>query len=64
MIAAGVNAKALSPYLGHSTITMTLDRYGHLMPAHDGEAAAMLTRYLARHVEQDRLGGANPSSGR
>jgi integrase len=32
-IAAGVNAKALSSYLGHSSITITLDRYGHLMPA-------------------------------
>jgi integrase len=38
MIAAGVNAKALSTYIrhsnmGHSSITVTLDRYGHLMPA-------------------------------
>jgi integrase len=32
MIAAGVNAKALSTYMGHSSITVTLDRYGHLMP--------------------------------
>jgi integrase len=28
MIAAGVNAKALSTYMGHSSITVTLDRYG------------------------------------
>jgi integrase len=46
MIAAGVNAKALSAYMGHSSITMTLDRYGHLMPGHEGEAAAMLAAYL------------------
>ena len=46
MIAAGVNAKALSVYMGHSTITVTLDRYGHLMPGHEGEAAAMLSGYL------------------
>jgi integrase len=32
MIAAGVNAKVLSTYMGHSSITITLDRYGHLMP--------------------------------
>src|SRR5262249_27288423 len=32
MIAAGVNAKALSTYMGHASITITLDRYGHLMP--------------------------------
>ena len=48
MIAAGVNAKALSVYMGHSTITVTLDRYGHLMPGHEGEAATMLTAYLDR----------------
>jgi len=30
MIAAGVNAKALSVYMGHASVTITLDRYGHL----------------------------------
>jgi integrase len=50
MIAAGVNAKALSAYMGHSSITMTLDRYGHLMPGHEGEAAAMLAAYLDRQA--------------
>ena len=47
MIAAGVNAKALQTYLGHSSITVTLDRYGHLMPGAEVEAAAMLEDYLA-----------------
>jgi integrase len=28
MIAAGVNAKALSTYMGHGNIGITLDRYG------------------------------------
>ena len=46
-IAAGVNAKALSTYMGHSSITITLDRYGHLMPGSELEAAALLDRYLA-----------------
>jgi integrase len=32
MIAAGVNAKALCAYMGHSSILVTLDRYGHLFP--------------------------------
>ena len=32
MIAAGVNLKALSEFLGHASITITLDRYGHLLP--------------------------------
>ena len=48
MIAAGVNAKALSQYMGHSSITITLDRYGHLMPGADREATDLLEGYLAR----------------
>lgn len=35
MIAAGVNAKALCTYMGHSTITVSLDRYGHLHPGNE-----------------------------
>jgi integrase len=50
MIAAGVNAKALSAYMGHSSITVTLDRYGHLMPGHEEAAAAMLAAYLEREA--------------
>ena len=45
-IAAGVNAKALSTYMGHSSITVTLDRYGHLLPGAEAEAAGLLDRYL------------------
>ena len=48
MIAAGVNAKALSIYMGHSNISITLDRYGHLMPGNEEEAAGMLDAYLER----------------
>jgi integrase len=52
MIAAGVNAKALSTYMGHSSITITYDRYGHLMPRNEDEAAALLDTYLERAVGQ------------
>jgi integrase len=48
MIAAGVNAKALSTYLGHASVTITYDRYGHLMPGNEGEAADLLDSYLKR----------------
>jgi integrase len=48
MIAAGVNAKALSTYMGHSSVTITYDRYGHLMPGNESEAASLLDGYLAR----------------
>jgi integrase len=56
MIAAGVNAKALSTYMGHSSITITLDRYGHLMPGAEEEAAQMLGAYLGESVAESRLG--------
>jgi len=42
-----LNPKTLSTYLGHATITITLDRYGHLMPgSSEVEARAMLNAYL------------------
>lgn len=50
MISASVNAKALSGYMGHSSITVTLDRYGHLMPGNEDEAAALLDTYLEAKV--------------
>jgi integrase len=48
MIAAGVNAKALSTYMGHASISITLDRYGHLMPGNENEAAQLLDTYLEK----------------
>ena len=55
MIAAGVNAKALSTYMGHSSITVTLDRYGHLLPGNEKEAADMLDELLDRDLGSDAL---------
>lgn len=48
MIAAGVNAKALSQFMGHSSISVTLDRYGHLMPGSEKQAAGLLDDFLER----------------
>ena len=55
MIAAGVNAKTLSAFMGHASITMTLDRYGHLFPGSEDEAAGLLDAYLERTTK--RVGG-------
>ena len=52
MIAASVNIKALSTYMGHSTVTLTLDRYGHLLPGNEIEAASALDGYLERDAQQ------------
>jgi integrase len=57
MIAAGVNIKALSTYMGHSTVTLTLDRYGHLLPGNEVEAASALDGYLDRVAAQSRSAG-------
>ncbi len=42
LIQAGVPAKAIQQYLGHSSIRVTMDTYGHLFPAADGELAARM----------------------
>ena len=56
MIAAGVNAKALSTYMGHANISITLDRYGHLMPGTEEEAAGLLDAYLEPSARLRRSG--------
>jgi len=62
MIAAGVNAKALATFMGHASITVTLDRYGHLMPGSEDEAAGMLDRYLTGALTGAQLArSAQPS---
>jgi len=55
MIAAGVNAKALSTYMGNANISITLDRYAHLMPGNEDEAAGRLDVYLERADTAARL---------
>ena len=47
LIAAGENPKAVQTFLGHASITMTFDRYGHLFPGSRDEARARLDAYLA-----------------
>jgi integrase len=65
MIAAGVNAKALSSFMGHSSIKVTFDLYGHLMPGTEAEAAALLDTYLGaqRTAGVDAARGAEVARG-
>jgi integrase len=63
MIAAGVNAKALGEYMGHATITLTLDRYGHLMPGNEAAAAELLDAYPQRADTAARLAAVNLETG-
>jgi integrase len=63
MIAAGVNVKALSAYMGHAGVAITFDRYGHLMPGNEAEAAGLLDAYLASATaEAARAAGVTPLS--
>ena len=63
MIAAGVNAKALSTFMGHANISITLDRYGHLMPGSEAEAGKLLDAYLEvqRRAAEDAARSADKS---
>jgi hypothetical protein len=60
-----VDAKALSTFMGHANTSITLDRYGHLMPGFEEEAAGLLDAYLeakregcrgARSRDRSRIG--------
>ncbi|MFP5364860.1 MAG: tyrosine-type recombinase/integrase [Thermoleophilia bacterium] len=46
LIAAGLNAKELSVYIGHADIRVTYNRYGHLMPGGEAEAAQKMTAFF------------------
>lgn len=48
LIAAGLNPKAVSKLMGHSSIQITFDRYGHLFKGHVDEARGLLDTYLGK----------------
>jgi integrase len=55
LIAAGVNAKAITTYMGHASIQTTYDLYGKLMPGSEAEAAALVDAYLTRSDSASRI---------
>lgn len=61
MIAAGVNPKAIQRFMGHSSIQVTYDIYGHLMPGAEDEASVLLDAYLEQAYERARQ--AEPGAG-
>jgi integrase len=60
LIAAGVNAKAITTYMGHASIQTTYDLYGKLMPGSESEAAALVDAYLAQWSGQARPLASTP----
>lgn len=47
LASAGVHPKVVQGIMRHSTITLTMDTYGHLFPGHEADAAAKLFSLLA-----------------
>jgi integrase len=53
LLAAGVHVKVVSEMLGHSTVKMTLDTYGHAVPGLTEAAANRLGELLSGRVTSD-----------
>ena len=47
-IASGWSIKVVSELIGHASVAITLDRYGHLFPAALDDAAVAFAAYLER----------------
>jgi hypothetical protein len=47
-IAAGANRKEVSTWAGHSSVSLTLDRYGHLYDEHGDDVADRLDVLLSQ----------------
>lgn len=54
LIAAGANPKTLSVLMGHASIQITFDRYGHLMPGAMKEAVDLLDTFLTARIGESR----------
>jgi integrase len=57
LIAQGAHPKAIQTHLGHSTIQVTMDRYGHLFPDEMDRLAEGLD--MIRRIAMDRTGRAD-----
>jgi hypothetical protein len=51
LIAEGVHAKKIAERLGHSSIKLTMDTYGHLFEGSDRESAQRMDRLFSSPVE-------------
>lgn len=58
LIHAAVNPKAIQEFMGHSTIEMTFDQYGHLMPGSREQARELVDAYLEAASAEARVEAA------
>ncbi|TPG13916.1 hypothetical protein [Pedococcus bigeumensis] len=61
-IAAGIDIKTVSSWLGHSTAKLTLDTYGHLMGTNADSAALERVNRAMAGTAQSQGVRAEPSS--
>jgi integrase len=54
LLKAGLDIKLVSERLGHAKSSFTLDRYVHLLPGRDEEAARRIDKTLRAAIEQQR----------
>ena len=62
MIAQGAHAKLIQSRLGHKSIQVTMDVYGHLLPALDEELARGLEATRAAALSEKRAAHMLPGS--
>lgn len=53
LIADGMHPKLIAEQLGHASIQLTMDRYGHLFEGRDKEASAAMDRLFGGKVRSD-----------
>ena len=55
LLAQGVNMNVIKDQLGHSSISVTMDRYAHLLPSACQEAADQLEKAVFDNPLDDNL---------
>ena len=55
------HSKAVQTFMGHASVTLMLDTYGHLMPGSAAQAAELVESYLS--AQHDRAEDAARASG-
>jgi integrase len=62
MLDAGISIDKVSKFMGHASITITIDRYGHLLHGGEAEAAALLDAYHEHNRQRSAVrNGHSPS---
>ncbi|MBL0159435.1 MAG: site-specific integrase [Bryobacterales bacterium] len=62
LIHEGVHPKKIAERLGHSSIKLTMDTYGHLFDGSDRESADKMDRLFGRDAQREDTGAPNEES--